>query len=1041
MSQAAIELPGTGPRERATVPAIRLRRLAFAALLGVVIGWLVGEAHSSRTQARLFHSLAASMRFETARPHPLPAVSAVPGAIAAPSISATSTSTPTSLELVRSPHDGPYDQRLGHDRVSELASRALARGFVVERTARHSDSLRIAHQMGLAAPYREKPQSGLRVLGRDGMPLFESAWPERVYERFDEIPSPIVSALLFVENRELLEPGRPSRNPVLEWDRLALAAIAYPLNQIDASGHPFGGSTLATQIQKFRHSPGGRTGSLADKLRQIVSASLQIYRSGEDTTAARRGVVLDYLNGVPLAAYPGYGEVIGVPDGLRIWMGADFERVNELLRTETDDPMLFAERGRAFRQVLSLILAAQRPSFFLRKSPLDLEQRTETYLQLMATEGIISPRLIIGARAAGRTPISLDRSTRSTGTELDLEAAAPIRSALVPLLGETHYEIDRLDLIADTTVDVRAQREVGQLLHSLGDPQVARELGLIGPRMLGQGDPASVTYSLSLFERAGGRSLLRVQTDNLAGPFDVNDGARMDLGSTAKLRTLISYLEIIAQSHAAYAGLAQQDLVALEIDPSDVLARWVVERLVARPDTSLEALLDESLERRYSASPWEGFYTGGGLHHFENFDREDNERILTLREAFRRSVNLVFIRLMRDVTAHHVAALVTNPTSLLDDVTDPRRRSYLERHAENEGRLHIDQYLRRHRGKSADESLDLLLPKTRRTPKRLAAVLLYLEPAASLPEFSAAMAAHGVPVTDADAEQYYGKYSIDRFDLSDRSYIAHVHPMELWLVAHLRRQPEDTRSAIMTASQQAREESTAWLFRTRRKGVTNRAIRIALEQQAFGEIHRSWQRLGYPFGDLVPSYATAIGSSGDRPAALAELMGILAADGVREPSIRIERLRFAEGTPFETILAAEPSPPVQVLAPEIARATRRLLVDVVQNGTAIRARGSIRAADGSELVIGGKTGTGDNRLERFGRDGRVIASEFRSRTATFAFMLGDRFYGVVTASVTGPQSENYAFTSSLPVALLGVVSPIFERTIAAAQPPGLQASR
>jgi len=57
-------------------------------------------------------------------------------------------------------------------------------------------------------------------------------------------------------------------------------------------------------------------------------------------------------------------------------------------------------------------------------------------------------------------------------------------------------------------------------------------------------------------------------------------------------------------------------------------------------------------------------------------------------------------------------------------------------------------------------------------------------------------------------------------------------------------------------------------------GQDNR-IRTLLEQDAFQRIARRWQRLGYPFDSLTPSYATAIGASGDRPAALAEKAGQL----------------------------------------------------------------------------------------------------------------------------------------------------------------------
>jgi membrane peptidoglycan carboxypeptidase len=71
------------------------------------------------------------------------------------------------------------------------------------------------------------------------------------------------------------------------------------------SGNVQGGSTLATQIEKFRHSPEGRTAGGIDKLRQIFSASLRAYRDGTDTRATRREIILDYVNSMPLGAATG----------------------------------------------------------------------------------------------------------------------------------------------------------------------------------------------------------------------------------------------------------------------------------------------------------------------------------------------------------------------------------------------------------------------------------------------------------------------------------------------------------------------------------------------------------------------------------------------------------------------------------------------------------------------------------------------------------------------------------------------------------------
>ena len=46
-----------------------------------------------------------------------------------------------------------------------------------------------------------------------------------------------------------------------------------------------------------------------------------------------------------------------------------------------------------------------------------------------------------------------------------------------------------------------------------------------------------------------------------------------------------------------------------------------------------------------------------------------------------------------------------------------------------------------------------------------------------------------------------------------------------------------------------------------------------------------------------------------------------------------------------------------------------------RSGTATRLSGIYYAADGTPLALGGKTRTGDNRLENFGRGQYVIASE------------------------------------------------------------------
>ena len=108
---------------------------------------------------------------------------------------------------------------------------------------------------------------------------------------------------------------------------------------------------------------------------------------------------------------------------------------------------------------------------------------------------------------------------------------------------------------------------------------------------------------------------------------------------------------------------------------------------------------------------------------------------------------------------------------------------------------------------------------------------------------------------------------------------------------------------------------------------------------------------------------------------------------------------------------------------EVAAALKRALVDVVENGTARRLRGAFTLRDQEPIAIGGKTGTGDNRIEVFGSGGHLIRSRSVSRTATFAFFIGERYFGVITAYVPGESAQNYNFTSALPVQILKNLAP------------------
>ncbi|MFK9006250.1 transglycosylase domain-containing protein [Pseudomonas pergaminensis] len=922
------------------------------------------------------------------------------------------------------PGPGPFDRRLGYSDLDDFLARLLKRGYVVQAQSRFSPALMDYSHKGLFVPYAEKIQAGLSITDCRAEPLYQYTYPQQLYASFAAIPPLVSNSLLFIENRDLLDPTQPQANPAVDWPRFAKAAWSQVAKTLHLPGQSAGGSTLATQLEKYRHSPDGLTVSGAEKLRQMFSAGVRAYQNGPDTEVARQNIVRDYLNSVPLSAVPGHGEVHGLAEGLRVWFGADFTQVNQAL--EGSEPKA---KGLALRQVMSLIIAQRRPSHYLAKGREELAQLTDSHLRLLAQNGLIDATLLKAALAAQVTyrDWQLQPTVQPIETNKGISVA---RSRIAALLNRPLYDLDRLDLSATSTLQGQLQTQVSDYLRHLADPDFAQQIGLLGERLLTPASTPQVRYSFTLFELTPDGSRVRVQTDNTDQPFDINEGSKLELGSTAKLRVLTTYLQIISELHDQYGGQTPAALKKVEVNEQDRLSRWAIDYLIQAPDKSLAKMLDAALDRTYSASPGESFFTGGGLHHFHNFRSQDNGRSPTLRDALRESINLPFIRLMRDVVRYTTYAGPNNSAQLLKDDSDPRRQEYLAQFADREGTAFLLRFWKKYQKKDTQARLDTFLDSIRPTPIRLAAVHRYLLPEASQDSFNRFVRSHLVSaksvekLSDERLARLYQDYRPGSYDLPDQGFIAKVHPLDLWLLGYLLNHPEATFSEVVKASQFERQEVYGWLFKSRHQSARDSRIRTMLEIEAFLDIHQRWQAVGYPFDHLVPSLATAIGSSGDRPAALAELMGIILNDGIRAKVLRIDSLHFAADTPYETQVVNDPAPGKRVMPVEVARALRGALSQVVDAGTAKRVSGSFKLADGTPLAMGGKTGTGDNRIEAMGAGGRVISSKSINRTATFVFYLGEQHFGTLTAFVPGRSAEHFTFTSALPVQVLKGMAPI-----------------
>ncbi|MCH8536660.1 MAG: transglycosylase domain-containing protein [Alkalimonas sp.] len=926
------------------------------------------------------------------------------------------------------PSHGPYNQQRGYSLLPKWQAKLADQGFTLSQQTQFSESLHRYSSLGFYPPYQEKQQVGLTLQDCRADTLFQFQYPQRQFQSIEDIAPLMQQLLAYIENKSLLNASSPYHNPAVEWPRLGAAMFNQLKQQVGGDSSSGGGSTLATQLEKYRHSPAGRTNSLKDKFHQMVSASVRAYQPSPATLEHRHRLLHHYINTVPLAAAPGFGEVHGIADGLWAWFGADYQQVNHFLMQGNTKASV--EAGQALRQVLALMIAQRRPSFYLVQGREQLEQLIDVYLQLLALDGVISSSLHDAALAS---PLRFNTSGwQSEPLNLDPKATQIIRQHLTPLLNLAPYELERLDLTVQSTINIRLQQQISQFLQRIRQSEYASDQGLLGHRLLTASQAEQVHYSFVLYQRTEQGPRLRVQTDTSERAFDMNDQSKLELGSTAKLRVLATYLEIIAELYQRYADEPTEQLQLLNIAPQDQLSRWLIDQLLIQPGVSLGSLLDQAMLRRFSANPAESFFTGGGLHSFSNFMAADNQRKPTVLEATQESINLPFVRLLAEIINYSIYHKDTQGHQLMENDDDNRRALYLANFADREGANYLQQFWRKHRSLQPDQRLQLLMQAQHQRPARMAAVFLWIHPNASEQQLYQFLEQNSsVGLSDAEIRRWHQSLSGRQLSLPDQAYAARVHPLELWLVGYLNQYPDSNWNELLSQSKQQRQDAYQWLFRTRHRSARDNRISIMLEVEAFWDLHYRWQQLGYPFDFLVPSLATALGSSGDRPAALTELMSVIMNDGVRYPSQRLEQLKFAKSTPYETHWQSAEQQGIKVMEPEVARKLQWVLSEVVHDGTARRLQGAYLQLG----KTGGKTGTGDNRITTVDQRGQRVAHQALNRTATFTFFLGPDYYGTITAYVAGADADAFSFTSALPVQVMKSMEPFLQPDLLASQCP------
>ena len=190
----------------------------------------------------------------------------------------------------------------------------------------------------------------------------------------------------------------------------------------------------------------------------------------------RRKTVMAYLNTVPLAAAPRFGEVNGIGDGLWAWYGLDFAAINKTLSEKpgTRDDCLcqraqtcaVADRGRT----PSVVLPRRQP----QGARCQHRRPSRPAGQCRRDSARTGRPGQAGQTAQHQTSASIRRAPRF----VDQKATNAQRIRVAQLLGEKRlYDLDRLDLQVNTTINQPAQKIISELSAKPGQTRRRARIG------------------------------------------------------------------------------------------------------------------------------------------------------------------------------------------------------------------------------------------------------------------------------------------------------------------------------------------------------------------------------------------------------------------------------------------------------------------------------------------------------------------------------------------------------------------------------------
>ena len=754
---------------------------------------------------------------------------------------------------------------------------------------------------GVAPPYREPPVAGLRVSGMDGAaalrrhPLAALVRRLRGRSRRCSCTRCCTSRTASCSRPTTRAPIRPSSGTA--WRRRACSTPA-PSSACRYRCRAAARSRSSSRSTVTHRT--GRTSSPLDKLRQVAGASLKAYRDGADTREWRREIVVDYLNTAPLAAAPGYGEINGLGDGLYAWFGIDLADVKRGARRPTATRQ---RRARAYKHALALLIALRAPTTYLQTRSRRARRQGQR-VRAPARQGR-RHRRGAGAGRAGDTAAVPRPRAGGAAAAVRRARRRPTRSAPRCCSGWTcRASTSSTGCTSKPTAPSTSplQNEVERLFDNLTDKDFVRANGLTGERLLRNADPTAGRLQPDALRAHAGTATCCASTPTTSSGPSTSTAASSSISAappscarwpTTSKSSPCSTASCTRRTPRRSTARARATRTATRSP------RGRRETLAKQPDIGLDALLQAALDRQLFRQP------GRSLLH-----RRRHARVRQLRQE-RQPAQAHRPRRAAQLDQPGVRPPDARPGALSPRPPRLRRRRWCSKDPHHPDRERMRPGARRRRerarcccgriaaigGLTPDAAIASWLGSRAKSPRHLA-ILFFAwqlgDTPAQLDEWLEARSVTGASGRSAQAGQRATAartstlldYGVPARPPSARSLGARRDRARAG--RHLGR-------ACTSAAPRRARTPRSGCSAPRARRAQNQRLRIRVERDAFKRMTPYWQRLGFPFERLVPSYATAIGSSSDRPAALADLMGIIVNDGMRLPMLRLTRLQLGRG--------------------------------------------------------------------------------------------------------------------------------------------------